>query len=186
MTSAPEPTPALLQRLVRRAMSRGLSAQDAEDVVFRSYYKAAEGFDPSRGSFEHLFGAVVDNECRFFWRTWQRRERRHLRLVEDPALEPRPDAPGAELAAARQKELLAALTEDERTLFSTWALQRHLPRGRLTAKEAAARLDISVSEWENAKRRLKLKVTKLLDNWGLSPRDFFSLEDDERPRRSQH
>ena len=169
---------------MRRAMSRGLSAEDAEDIVFRSYYKAADHYDPARGAFEHLFGSVVDNECRFFWRTWQRREKRHLRLVVDPSLEQRPEGAGAEQATARQKRLLEALTADEREIFAMWALQRHLPRGRLGAKDAASRLNITVSEWENAKRRLKAKLARLLDEWGLSPRDFFSLEDDERPQRS--
>ncbi len=181
---APEPSPALLRALLRRAMSRGLSAQDAEDVVFRAYYKAADAYDPARGRFEHLFGAVVDNECRYFWRTAQRRQRRHLRLVVDPALERRPCSEGAERAHALQQRLLDALTEDERRVFALWALQRHLPRGRLGARDAAERLGITVSEWENAKRRLKTRIHRLLDAWGLSPHDFFSLESDERPQRS--
>lgn len=184
MPAVPSPSPALLGRLVRRAMSRGLQAQDAEDVVLRSYYKAAEAYDRDRGSFEHLFGAVVDNECRFWWRTWQRSERRHLRLVVDPALEERPETPAAERAAAQQQRLLDALTEEERRVFALWALQRHLPRGRLGAADAAARLGVTTAEWENAKRRLRTKIAQLLDDWKLSPRDFFSLEDDERPRRS--
>ena len=46
------------------------------------------------------------------------------------------------------------------------------------------RLGITIREWENAKRRLKTRIGTLLDEWGLEPRDFFSVEDDERPQRA--
>ena len=66
-----------------------------------------------------------------------------------------------------------------------WALQKHLPRGTLKALDAASALGVSVAEWENAKRRLRARIGKLLDDWGMAPRDFFSLEDDERPKRAK-
>ena len=184
MSDCPEPSKALLELLIRRAMARGVPGEDAEDIVLRSYHKVAAQFDPARGSFEALYMATVDNECRYFWRTWQRQQKRTLRLVREPgAASTNPRT--AELAVNRQRQLLAALDDTERSVFSTWALQRHLPRGTLKAAEAAQSLQMTAPQWENAKRRLKTRITSLLTEWGLAPRDLFSLEDDERPQRSQ-
>jgi len=165
-------------------MARGVAAEDAEDIVLRCYHRVADRFDPDRGSFEALYLKAVDNECRFFWRTWQRREKRHLQLVHEPEVTPNRSRTGAERAEKNQRRLLEALSPSERKAFATWALQRHLPRGRLNAAGASRSLGLTVREWENAKRRLKTRIAALLDEWGMTPRDLFSLEDDERPTRS--
>jgi DNA-directed RNA polymerase specialized sigma24 family protein len=182
VSDSPPVSAALLTRLIRVAMGRGLPAPDAEDVVLRCYTPVSTAFDPKRGSFGALYHRAVENACRGWWR--QRRRQPVLRLVGEPSVAPRVRPPAEERATANQERLIAALGPQERRVFATWALQRHLPRGRLTAKDAARSLDISVSEWENAKRRLRTRITKLLDDWGLEPRDLFSVEDDERPRRT--
>ena len=182
----PEPSAALLELLIRRSMSRGIPAQEAEDIVVSAYHKVATHFDPSRGTFESLYMATVDNDCRFYWRSQERQRKRHLRLVEQDRLRRIPSTEGAERADRHQQELMDAFTDDEREIFALWALQKHLPRGTLKALDAASALDISVAEWENSKRRLRARIGKLLDDWGLAPRDFFSLEDDERPKRAKH
>lgn len=171
----------LLELLVRRAMQRGIPAEDAEDIVLRGYHKATAHFDPDRGSFEALYIRIVDNDCRYFWRTWQRRERRDLRLLNEPGI--RRESAAEERAEANQRRLLDALEPDERQIFATWALQRHLPRGQLGAADAARSLGVTVREWENAKRRLKNKIERILEASGLRPRDLFSVEDDERPKQ---
>jgi len=178
---APNVDTQLLELLIRRAMQRGIPAEDAEDIVLRAYHKATVHFDPEKGSFEALYLRIVDNDCRYFWRTWQRRKRRDLRLLNEPGI--RPGSRAEERAAANQRRLLEALDPDERRIFATWALQRHLPRGRLRADDAARSLGITVADWENAKRRLKKKIARTLDEWGLEPRDLFSVEDDERPKQ---
>ncbi len=175
------PDAQLLTLLIRRAMQRGIPAEDAEDIVLRGYHKASAHFDPDKGAFEALYMRIVDNDCRYFWRNWQRRERRDLRLLQEPGI--RSGSLAEERAVAHQRRLLEALETDERRVFATWALQRHLPRGKLVAADAARSLDMSVSEWENAKRRLKAKIQRILDSWGIRPRDLFSVEDDERPRQ---
>lgn len=165
-------------------MGRGIPPQDAEDIVVAAYHKVAQRFDPSRGSFEALYMTTVDNDCRYYWRTLERRERRHLRVVEADGITRRASHEGAERADRNQQALVDAFTDEEREIFALWALQRHLPRGTLKALDAASALGLSVSEWENAKRRLRTRITKLMDDWGLAPRDFLSLEDDERPQRA--
>lgn len=179
----PSPDPRFLEHLIRRAMQRGLPAEDAEDIVVRAWERAAATFDPDRGSFEPYWARLVDTDCRYFWRTWQRRARRDLRLVTEP-LDPS-RARAAERAAANQERLLDAFEESERAVFATWAMQRHLPRGTLKNPDAARSLGLSVREWENAKRRLRTRISNLLDAWGLAPRDLFSVNDDERPTRSR-
>ena len=184
MPQSPEPSAAFLELLVRRCMARGVAAEDAEDIVLRCYHRVADRFDPDRGSFEALYLKAVDNECRFFWRTWQRREKRHLQLVHEPEVTPNRSRTGAERAEKNQRRLLEALSPSERKAFATWALQRHLPRGRLNAAGASRSLGLTVREWENAKRRLKTRIDGLLAAWDMSPHALFSLEDDERPARS--
>jgi DNA-directed RNA polymerase specialized sigma24 family protein len=184
-TQRPEPSAALLELLMRRAMSRGIPPQEAEDIVVSAYHKVAKRFDPSRGSFESLYMATIDNDCRFYWRSQERQRKRHLRLVEQNRMQRKPSTAGAELADRHQQALIDAFTEEEREVFALWALQKHLPRGTLKALDAASALGVSVAEWENAKRRLRARIGKLLDDWGMAPRDFFSLEDDERPKRAK-
>ena len=183
MRRTPIPSKDLLRTLVRMCLSRGLPAEDAEDVVHRSYEKASKAFDPTRGAFEALLCRVVQNECRYWWRT-QNRRRETSNLLHLPSVAPAKLGPSAERQAAnKQRVLLDALEPEERQVFSAWALQRHLPKGRYPASEASASLGMSVAEFENAKRRLRTKVKNVLDSQGWSPRDLFSVEEDEGPRQ---
>lgn len=176
----PTPDRRFLELLIRRAMQRGISAEDAEDIVVRAWERAVAGFDPGRGSFEPYWATLVDTDCRYHWRAWQRRQQRDLRLLHEPR---DPVAAAArERAAANQERLVEALSEEERAVFATWALQRHLPRGTLDAEAAARSLGVAASEWENAKKRLRTKINRLLETWGWAPRDLFSVDDDERPK----
>lgn len=176
----PTPDRRFLEHLIRRAMQRGIPAEDAEDIVVRAWERAVAGFDPDRGSFEPYWATLVDTDCRYHWRTWQRRQQRDLRLLHEPR-DP-VEAAARERAAANQERLVEALNDEERAVFATWALQRHLPRGTLDAEAAARSLGIATSEWENAKKRLRTRINRLLDAWGLAPRDLFSVDDDERPK----
>jgi len=149
-------------------MSRGLSAADAEDVVSRAWERARSRFDPARGSFSALLGVAVDNECRYWWRTWQRRASRELLLVRDPTAAVEETA----IAERNQERLLAHLTAKERRLFATWALQKHLPNGRFPAAKAAASLGLDVRAYNNAKRRLKSRLESLLVELDLTAADL--------------
>ena len=180
---APVPDARFLEHLIRRAMQRGLPAEDAEDIVVRAWERAAATFDPDRGSFEPYWATLVDTDCRYFWRTWQRRARRDFRLINEPS-DPS-TAQARERAAENQQRLLDAFDERERAVFATWAMQKHLPRGTLKAPDAAKSLGVSVGEWENAQRRLRTRINQLLGAWGLQPRDLFSVEADERPRHKR-
>ena len=180
---APVPDPRFLEHLIRRAMQRGIPAEDAEDIVVRAWERATATFDPDRGSFEPYWARLVDTDCRYFWRTWQRRSRRDFRLVHEPNHPSTAEA--RERAASNQQRLLEAFDDQERAIFATWAMQKHLPRGVLKASDAARHLQLSVGEWENAKRRLRTRIHRLLDAWGLQPRDLFSVDEDERPRRDK-
>jgi DNA-directed RNA polymerase specialized sigma24 family protein len=170
--------------LVRTALSRGLPVQDAEDVVIQAYEKAARAYDPARGGFEPLLYKVVVNDCRYWWRTQQRWERVRGAILRFPGASMRSGPPAAEMANKRQEALLEALTPEERDVFAAWALQRHLKKGQYPATAAAASLSMSVREYENAKRRLRTRVAQILSEWGMAPRDLFSVEDDEGPRRN--
>jgi DNA-directed RNA polymerase specialized sigma24 family protein len=123
---------------------------------------------------------VVRNECIDWWRAAQQAPTPsgQLELVAAPT------AASMEQVAANQRRLLDALDPDERRLFATWALQKHLPQGTLDAAGAAARLGLDVRSYNNAKRRLRDKIRRLAAAWGLAPRAFFSVADDEGPRRT--
>lgn len=175
---APRPTQPLLDRMARIALGRGLPEPDAEDVVVAAWHKAVEAYEPSRGPFEALLARTVRNACTDWWR----RAQTH-RADGDVTTLASPTPADLEQVAANQRRLLEALTDDERRVFATWALQKHLPQGTLDAAAAAARLDMDVPTYNNAKRRLKDRIRRLATQWGLAPRAFFSVADDEGPRR---
>lgn len=175
-----------LRALLRFAMSRGLSVEDAEDLVATAWEKATSAYEPQKGSFDALLYAIVDRDCRYQWR---RRNRR--RAILDEKVIPfvdraqRTEQAALEQRAARhQQAVLDRLTAEERGLFAAWALQRHLPRGQFDAAAAARSIGLDVREFNNAKRRLGARLGVVLDELGLSSRDLFPVDDDEGPRRN--
>lgn len=177
---APRPTRSLLDRMARIALSRGLPEPDAEDVVVTAWQKAVAAWTPERGAFEALLARVVQRESVEWWRRARRQP-----VVEPGTVElvTAPPPVDLERIAENQRRLLDALSAEERRVFATWALQKHLPQGQLDAAGAAGRLGMSVADYNNAKRRLKDKIHRLANQWGLAPRAFFSVAEDEGPRR---
>ena len=174
-----------LRGLIGRVMRRGVPRSDAEDIVLHAYEKAAPVHDPARGSLESLLHRTVDRDTVDWWRrnrAWSKVAQRlsaqadvvQLHVV-DPAAQRR--------AHGHQQALLERLSPQERKVFAAWALQRHLPQGELTASRAAATLGVSVPEYNNAKKRLARRVRVVLDELGLTPRDLWTVAEDEGPRR---
>ncbi|MEZ4317167.1 MAG: sigma factor [Myxococcota bacterium] len=159
------PSHDFLAAQVRWAMGRGLPAQVAEDVVFEAWEKASATFDPRRGAFEAYMQRVVRNGCHYWWRTQGRAQRAeaHLKLVPSEV-----DSRREEQAAQHQQALLDALTPEEREVFAAWALQKHLGKGRVTSVEMSGTLGMDVPTYENAKRRLRAQLQRLLDRFGWS------------------
>ncbi|TNE89936.1 MAG: hypothetical protein EP330_09950 [Deltaproteobacteria bacterium] len=178
---------AQLTALLRFAMSRGLSAEDAEDVVASAWEKARASYAPERGSFEALMYAVVDRDCRYQWR--QRQRRRELldeKVVPFATRTARRDAAVVAQQASRcQERVLERLEPEERRVFAAWALQKHLPRGQFDAAAAARSVGMDVPAFNNAKRRLGTRLLAVLAELGLEPRDLFTVDDDEGPRRTR-
>lgn len=179
------PDLAELRRLARRAMARGCPPQVAEDLVVAAWEKAAAAFDAERGAFGALLTRTLDREVLDWWRHRGVQDRLepaltvHERSRHARAVDPETRA----LAHRNQQRLLEALDADERAVFHTWALQRHLPRGAFPASAAAERLGLEVPAYEAAKKRLRRRISALLDAWGLSPRDLIPLPDDVGDRR---
>jgi RNA polymerase sigma factor (sigma-70 family) len=159
---------------IRWAMGRGLPAQAAEDVVFEAWEKADAGFDPRRGSFEAYMQRIVRNDCAYWWRRQQREQRSASQLR---VLPPPDDGSTAERAAQNQARLLEALEPEERAIFAAWALQKHLGKGQLTSSDLSRSLGLPLSEYENAKRRLRGRLQRLLTRFGWSARDLLFGED---------
>jgi len=174
MTPAP-PDRRFLAAQVRWAMGRGLPAQDAEDVVFEAYHRAVEGFDPSRGSFEAYMQTIVRTSCAYWWRSTARHDRAvgHLRLLPSPTSSDR-----EERAARHQEQLLAALSDEERKVFAAWALQKHLGKGRITSREVSRAMGMAPSAYDNAKRRLRTRLQRLLERFGWTATDLLYGETD--------
>lgn len=173
--NAPTPSPAFLASLVRWAMGRGLPAQVAEDVVYAAWERAGPSYDPRRGSFEAYLQKVVRNDCAYWWRKQQRTERAHahLRLLEGGTGTHR-----REQAHRNQEALLDALDAEERRVFATWALQKHLGKGQVTSETLSASLGMEPRAYENAKRRLKARLQSLLGRFGWSVADLLHGEND--------
>lgn len=162
------PTRQLLTRQVRYALSRGIPPQDAEDLVFDAWEKASEQHDPARGPFEPFFSTIVRTSAAYWWRrhSVHRRAVGQLRLLREDG-----DDQAEQIAAWRQEELLDALSDEERQVFHTWALQKHLGRSVLPATRASEALSMTVPAYENAKRRLKARLLKLLGQLGWTVDD---------------
>lgn len=178
----PAPSPQALRRVVRAALRRGIPPADAEDLAVASWERAAVRFDPDRGRFDVFYERVARSQISEWWR-------QRVRSPEVPLVAAAIAAVPSERLEevhANQQRLLDALGPEERRLFTTWALQKHLPQGQLTAPRAAELLGLSVAELNNAKRRLVTRIRRLAQDWGLSPRDFFSVEEREGPRRRKH
>lgn len=171
------PKPAFLRDQIRFAMGRGLPAEAAEDVVFDAVALARTRFDPTRGELEPFIRRLVRNGTIDWWRQQgaQARATRELRLVDEPS-----DTAREEHAARCQQELLDALDTDERDVFAAWAVQKHLGKGQVSAASVGASLGLGPTEFENAKRRLKAKLHRLLDQFGWSVDQVLRGEDDAR------
>lgn len=177
-----EPSPNALRRVVRQALRHGVPAADAEDLAAVAWERAATRFQAERGPFDAFFERVGQTVIADWWR--RHRRRAEVGLVAEP--EARPSSERLERVHANQQRLLEALTEEERAVFATWALQKHLPQGHLTAPRAAKSLGLTVEAFNLAKRRLQARIRKLAEAWNLAPRDFFSVDDHEGPRRRSH
>lgn len=159
------PSREFLAAQVRWAMGRGLPPQVAEDVVHEAWEKASRSFDPRRGTFEAFMQRLVRNDCAGWWRRHGVAERAHAHL----RILPRDDDQMArERAALHQAALLEALEPEEREVFAAWALQKHLGKGRVTSADLSRSLGLAPSEYENAKRRLATRLSRLMDQLGLT------------------
>ena len=175
----------VLRGLIGCAMRRGVPRSDAEDIVLHAYEKAASAYDPSRGSLESLLQRTVERATVDWWRrnrAWSKVAER-LSAQADVIQLSTVDPTAQHRAHTHQQALLERLTPDERKVFAAWALQRHLPQGELTAARAAATLGVSVPAYNNAKKRLARRVRTVLDELGLTPRDLWTVAEDEGPRR---
>jgi DNA-directed RNA polymerase specialized sigma24 family protein len=161
------PSSDFLAQQVRWAMGRGLPPQVAEDVVFEAWEQAAAAYDPARGRFEPFMQGIVRNACAYWWRRHGRTERvhAHLRLLPDPEQ-------ATDHAEACQQQLLDALDDDDRDVFAAWALQKHLGKGQVQAADVGASIGLSPREFENAKRRLKDQLKRLLARFGWTVADL--------------
>jgi len=178
----------VLRGLIGRVMRRGVPRSDAEDIVLHAYEKSAKAHDPTRGSIEALMSRMVDRDTVEWWRQNRAWSKVSERLSAESAVVAlhRVDDAARRRAYDHQSAVLERLTPAERKVFAAWALQRHLPQGELTASRAAATLGLSVTEFNNAKKRLGRRVRVVLDELGLTPRDLWTVADDEGPRRKRH
>ncbi len=171
----PDPDPSFLAAQIRWACGRGLPVQAAEDLVFEAWEHATAAFDPARGRFEPFMQTIVCRRCAGWWRKHQRtvRAHAHLRLLPDPQ-----EAAPRLRAQACQERMLEALDDEERAVFAAWALQKHLGKGQVQAAELGESIGLEPGAFENAKRRLKYRLGRLLTQFGWSIRDLLHGDDD--------
>jgi len=179
----PPLTRAAVRGLVHRALKHGVPREEAEDIVARSWEKVGPTYDPSRGSLEALLNRVVEREAIDWWRDRKRWQRVQERLRAESNVVQLP-ASGA--GDENQRLLLDRLDEQERRIFATWALQKHLPQGSFGAERAADTVGLTVSEFNNAKKRLRTRISTILQELGLEARDLWSVAANEGPRRKRH
>ena len=165
---------AFLASQIRWARGRGIPVQDAEDLVFDAYQRAATSFKTERGDFASYMHTIVRNATAYWWRqrSIQERVHGHLRLIMPP------DSARAERAARNQARVVEALSETEQQIFAAWALQKHLGKGQVTSEDMSASLGMNVKDYENAKRRLKSRLQRVLDELGWTVEDVLYGEDD--------
>ena len=176
-----------LRGLIASAMRRGVPRADAEDIVLRAWEKAAPTFDPTRGTLEALLQRVVIRDAAEWWRQHRTFRERADQLGAESVHHlhgPRPEDRAR--AHAHQQELLDRLSEEERKVFAAWALQRHLPQGALPAPRAARSVGLTTAEYNNAKKRLARRVRAILGELGVTPRDLWTVAEDEGPRSKRH
>ncbi|MBX2796316.1 MAG: hypothetical protein KTR31_01565 [Myxococcales bacterium] len=164
----PSPDRALLAQQIRWACGRGIPVQVAEDLVFEAVERTRASWEPARGPYAGYLHAAVRNACTGWWRRRAIDQRAKTRLSWTAR-----SADGAQLERAERKQraLLDALDDEERRIFSAWALQKHLGKGQITSVEVSRSLDLEVSAYENAKRRLKARLHRLLDELGWEVAD---------------
>lgn len=181
MSAAPEEEqavpPALSWREVARrlfstALRHRATVEEAEDLVQETMQVALERpgwFDEDRDPVPAL-RSILKNRLidQRRHQTMRQRKEPMLRLVK-----PEPD-PEDLLERSRAVDLrrafLAQLEPDERKLFQAWLLQR---RGDLPAPDAAASLQLSVPAYEAAKKRLRRRCHRILEDLQLDPADLF-------------
>jgi DNA-directed RNA polymerase specialized sigma24 family protein len=179
----PTLTRAAVRSLVHRALKHGLPREEAEEIVARSWERAAPHFDPSRGSLEALLHRTVQREAIDWWRDRARWQRVQEQLQAE---NPHVVLPISKSADANQRRLLERLDEQERRIFAAWALQKHLPQGDFDAQRAAETVGLTVPAFNQAKRRLKTRILRTLQELGLESRDLWSVAANEGPRRKRH
>lgn len=168
----------LARTLLRYAARLGASPEQAEDLAqstLLAYVRAPHRHDPAKGSLNAWLCTSLRN--RFIDQYRRARTRRDhapaLRLVQPDA-----DAPDLVLARERSEQrrqaFLAALEDDERRVFFAWIRQR---RGEWDVQGAAAALDLTPAAYEAAKKRLRRRCARLLDELGVSVDDLISPEE---------
>jgi DNA-directed RNA polymerase specialized sigma24 family protein len=165
----------LARRLLAYARRLGASAEEAEDLVQESLVVAVrdpDWYDRDRASLVTVLGAVLRNRLVDRFRHLAVRQRLAPRLrVLEPDEDPGPDETLA-LADARERRraLLSLLEPAERDVFGAWLQQR---RGTFDGPGAAASIGMTYPEYESAKKRLRRRCQRLLDELGLVPADLF-------------
>ena len=181
--SVPAPTRAAIRELVRRALRRGVPPQEAEDIVAVAWERAVRTYDSDRGTFEAFLNRIVERKVADWWREHRRWRRVSERLKAESNVVALPVSDGAH---DNQRRLLERLDPTERKVFAAWALQKHLKQGAFDARAAATSVGMTVTEFNNAKKRLRTRVMAVLDELGLEARDLWTVADDEGPRRKRH
>lgn len=167
----------LIRRLIAAGLRLGATVEEAEDLVqdtLETVLADPGWFDRSRASLATALTAVLRN--RFIDR--RRHDQVHHRATPRlRLLEPPPDPPDRAVAAsearARRALFLTQLSPDERALFRAWVQQS---RRLIQAQEAAASLGMRVSDYDNAKKRLRRRCRRILLELQLEAHDLFGPE----------
>lgn len=162
----------MARRLFSTALRHRATVEEAEDLVQETMQVALErpdwfeqGRDPIPAMRSILKNRLIDRRRH---QSMRRRKEPMLRLVKpDPDPE---DLLERSRASDLRRAFLAQLDPDERRLFQTWLLQR---RGDLPGPKAAASLDLTVSAYEAAKKRLRRRCHRILQDLELDPADLF-------------
>lgn len=165
------PDAAMIARLYRHARWLGARQEQADDLVQDALERLSRQptwHDPARGSVETLLRIFIQSRLRDQAKQVATRTRIHGRLTVVSTL-PSPHAAIATSAAdaARQK-LYAALGDEMQQVFAAWVRQKEGER----AVALAAELDLSVAEFEAAKKRLRRRLKQLLQELDMSPADL--------------
>ncbi|MEQ8719633.1 MAG: sigma factor [Sandaracinaceae bacterium] len=158
----------------------GLPRDDAEDVVAIALMRAVEKLPPKLEKplaawLTRTAARIAIDELRS--RSRQARlmleaERHHLHLVEAQGTTPDLELEHWRAAAARWR-LRDAMETDDRRFFDTWVQQHACEISRSTA---ISRLGCTMAQYEAAKKRLKLRIAKLLDELDMSVEELLTSD----------